>query len=533
MKSIFLYLFVVLFLFSCTNPNPASSLINTDQLTAQSFAININRDTVLKTSGGAFLDIPKGSITSTDSLVQLDIKEAYDAAAIIKAGLITQSNGEPLRSGGMLYFNARAGQKITITKPIRVAVPTKFIDKNMQLYKGEEKDGRINWIQPKTLKENPVVQQIDAGEILFKDNCRSCHKIDMDFVGPMLANVIKRKGKTWTYNFSRSHGVYATTDSAKPTPLVSESDNTNLIRTAPTVAADINSNMDAYWDAIYTNCLEHQFMSRGAPFLLPNTSLELLYRYVQNETERLHVPLLNKASVTSCLDSMIVYLKKAEKLYSIRNQLVKNTVPQNIENFAPPADYQPTGQPPVYPENGVSPEDHQSLYYQFTIDVTGWYNIDALLNSFDGKTATELRVRLIGAYHTKVSVHLEVPQINTFLEGGKLTGSDDVYGFYTKDGRIPLPLNAKAYIVAMGEADGNILFAKKEFTVSKNQSFDINPEVVTKEQFTAAISTISTSNINIEIKETETGRDLKKVDEQIKALDSLKPKRCDCGEAKK
>src|SRR6187431_1748522 len=39
------------------------------------------------------------------------------------------------------------------------------------------------------------------GEQLFKENCKSCHKIHTDAVGPALAGVSKRRKPEWIHNW--------------------------------------------------------------------------------------------------------------------------------------------------------------------------------------------------------------------------------------------------------------------------------------------------------------------------------------------
>jgi hypothetical protein len=58
MRKIFVLLTVLLFvIFSCNKlSEKQSSLLGIEKITAQLFKININKDTVLKTSHGAFLD---------------------------------------------------------------------------------------------------------------------------------------------------------------------------------------------------------------------------------------------------------------------------------------------------------------------------------------------------------------------------------------------------------------------------------------------------------------------------------------------
>jgi len=39
------------------------------------------------------------------------------------------------------------------------------------------------------------------GETLFKENCKSCHRIHQDFVGPALAGITERRSRKWLYAF--------------------------------------------------------------------------------------------------------------------------------------------------------------------------------------------------------------------------------------------------------------------------------------------------------------------------------------------
>jgi cytochrome c2 len=458
----------------------------------------------------------------------LEVKEAYTLEQMIKANLTTQSNGQPLSSGGMIYVNAANGQAIKIIKAIKVAVPTRYLDKKMQLYKGDETDSCINWNNPVTLTDNPMLSKIDEGALLFKNNCGSCHKVDVDFKGPALAHVIYRKGKDWAYNYE--HGIPASTAPVS-VPIYTEGSFNNYYETDTSKKVPLLDSL-AQMSFVYNTgfyypiCLKEHFAIEDTKFPhLNNTALDAIYRYIQNETERLQVPYPNN-NFTTCLDSCENYLAAINKLLDKRKALQKESVPQKIKNFRPPPDYVPSTTP-VYPDNSVEAEASKSLYYQFSISVVGWYNIDALLNSFDNKTETELRVRIAGRYKANVSVNLVVPVINTFLEGGKLTADGD-YGFYTKDGRIPLPLNAKAYILVMGETSGRIVFAVKEFIIAEKQSIEINPQPSTIENFNAAVNAIGNANIQIKSVETQAGKDLKENERQLKEAEKLKPKNCGC-----
>lgn len=523
------FLFILTGIISCTESFRKSfSLTGADKIPSQLFKINIHKDTVLKTLNGAYLDIPGKSISSIDSFVQLEIKEAYTLEHIIKANFTTQSNGQPLSSGGMIYVNAANGQTIKVTGTIRVAVPTKYLNKKMQLYKGDQTASGINWTNPVPLADNPLLNKIEEGALLFKNNCGSCHKVDADFKGPALAHVINRKGKDWAYYYPHgfpepprvpedlyvdgNYNEYNKTDTATYTPMV-----------------DSLGQMDFIYNTgfYYSACLKQHFATEGTNFPnLKKSSIDAIYRFIQNETERLQVPYPNN-NFTTCLDSCERYIAVMNKLLTKRKTLEKDSVPQKIKDFRPPAGYVPSNGTPKYPDNNVEAESNKSLYYQFTIDVVGWYNIDALLNSFDNKTETELRIRIAGNYKADVSVNLVVPVINTFLKGGKLTGDDD-YGFYTKDGHIPLPINAKAYILVMGEASGQIVFAVKEFIIAEKQSFEISPQQATIEDFNAAVDAAGNANIKIKSVETQAAKGLKENDKQLKEAENLRPNNCDC-----
>jgi len=55
----------------------------------------------------------------------------------------------------------------------------------------------------KKVEETPVVNI--NGEQLFKDNCASCHKCDVDFTGPALKGSLERWGdKALMYEFIKS-----------------------------------------------------------------------------------------------------------------------------------------------------------------------------------------------------------------------------------------------------------------------------------------------------------------------------------------
>src|SRR6185369_16880721 len=102
-----------------------------------------------------------GSLSSANgNKVVLQIKEALQLPDIIKAGLITTANGEWLSSGGMFFIEPE-DKSVQIVSELNVYIPTDFIDKENNFYKGIEENGKINWDKPEPVK---IPEQIDKFE---------------------------------------------------------------------------------------------------------------------------------------------------------------------------------------------------------------------------------------------------------------------------------------------------------------------------------------------------------------------------------
>ncbi|HVF95820.1 MAG TPA: hypothetical protein VM871_00780, partial [Flavisolibacter sp.] len=131
----FRLLLLALLYASCTNQQ-SSCLLSTESLPKQRFRINTKKDTVLKTTNGALLEIAKESFSSDE--VELVVQEAYPFDDNLKAGLTTMSNGKPLRSGGTIKIEATE-KRVKVLKPIRLSLPTKDLDGSMRVFTGEER----------------------------------------------------------------------------------------------------------------------------------------------------------------------------------------------------------------------------------------------------------------------------------------------------------------------------------------------------------------------------------------------------------
>ena len=134
-----------------------------------------------------------------------------------------------------------------------------------------------------------------------------------------------------------------------------------------------------------------------------------------------------------------------------------------------------------------------------------------------------------------MDIFLIIPSSKVYVRGGPTEKGEGEYAFADKNGKIFLPQNATAYIMAVKETESSIAFAIKEFTTSTKQELEISLQESTKEALSSAIKIIGNDRIQIGIKETKNAdsihkvnTDIKTIDEEIMKTEKLKPKNCDC-----
>jgi len=499
---------LAIIIFGCRLTDAAiHSLLNSSRLTSQLFSIDITKDTFLLTPKGAVIKLPKGTLVATGgNIVQLEIKEAYSMQDIIAAGLTTQSNGQPLSSGGMIYINAVGENSVKIKKAIAISIPTPFIDPNMQLFKGTlNKDSTINWTDPQPLPPNPLQAGLEMGKQLFDNNCATCHGIERDLTGPALLHAAKlaesrwgERGRAHLYEFTRNNSKVLT--------------------------------YDCYYRELYRQ------WNKTAMNVFPNlTNYELdnLYGYIENESDRLHLPVPDNG-IMRRLDSCKAYHEVAGNLIALKQQLEQNStnMVNELRGSAPLVAIDTTLPivPVELPENLVEIKPGKSLYYQFTIEAFGWYNVDILLKDLPGLKESTLTVRMQGAYRKNFQLYLVIPDLKVLTQAGALKDGADMYGFATTDGKINLPQNTRAWVFAVGEENEQILFAGAVFITSARQELSLTLSAITQEMFQLEIKKMGIPDIQLQVAATQTGIDLRKIIKELKTAEQLKPANinCDC-----
>lgn len=132
-------------------------------LPLQSFELNAEKDTVVETTDGIVIAIPANSFLDANGnpakgTIALEVKEALNAADVMKAGLNTKSGDKLLETGGMFYINARKdGKSLNIDpeNPLYAEIPSEETKPGMQLFEGKRlPDGTLDWINPKPIEKN-------------------------------------------------------------------------------------------------------------------------------------------------------------------------------------------------------------------------------------------------------------------------------------------------------------------------------------------------------------------------------------------
>ncbi len=180
----FLVSFLLLTLIQCNNST--YSLTNTIKVhlndpfkstivPSQSFDIDGKKDNVVEGENGTVVVCPKGCFKNSkgeivENNIKIELSEALTLEEMLLSNLTTISNGKPLETDGMIYFNATAnGEQLTINKdnPIHIEIPTTEKKPGMMAYKGiRDENGNMNWTGPKELDKFLVSVDLDLLDFL-------------------------------------------------------------------------------------------------------------------------------------------------------------------------------------------------------------------------------------------------------------------------------------------------------------------------------------------------------------------------------
>jgi hypothetical protein len=512
-----------------------------DSLRTQEFVVQIDRDTILHTEEGAIIKIAAGSLTSTDKNVVLLVKEAYALEDMIRAGLATKSGKDLLSSGGMFYIQAKNSANVKINKPLSIAVPTDEVNPEMKLFTGQTTPlGKIDWQDPVALKTD-TTKVVSEGETLFKENCKSCHLLGQESVGPDLAYIgkrrdfdfIKRYIKNSTAVIAGACGDYAglvvvDSSAAGITYIVDEMDHSN----------------DEY--AVCLNNAYNKSIMTAFP-ALTDKDIKALCDYFNDESKRLKLS-YPKDELYINFQKCKTYKALMSKLYAQKNVLKDKRTNKVGDNGAFVKQVDRSMRQLQMPNNAVnlSNEERKSLievqykpaeYYEVEINTFGWYNIDIMIKNVPGIKDSKLFVQVSDSFANQFQIYLVLPEAKIYGAGGLLKDKKDVYGFYEDNGNIKLPQGKTAHVYLVGEKDGQLLYAAATFVTDTLTNLSLNPTVISKGDFNLKIKELlQTEGMSVKAKDSKNAAMLRRIDsdlnaleEKIKEAEKSAPKDCDCG----
>lgn len=125
---------------------------------SQFFDIDTKKDNIVEGEQGTIIICPKGCFINSDGEVvtenvRIELAEAYSTEDMLTSNLTTTSDGMPLETDGMIFFNATAnGKQVAINKnkPVHAEMPTPDKKPDMMVFKGtRDENGNMNWTEPK------------------------------------------------------------------------------------------------------------------------------------------------------------------------------------------------------------------------------------------------------------------------------------------------------------------------------------------------------------------------------------------------
>jgi mono/diheme cytochrome c family protein len=476
------YIWLALLLSAC-NTTPIN-IFTQDNLHTQSFSINTKTDTTITTTEGIEVTIPANAISAATPTVTLLIKEALSLSDIIQAGLTTQTKDGILSSNGMFYINTK--ETSTILKPLQIKIPTQYADTAMRLYKGVADKDHIQWEAPEPLN---VIQSetIQHGEVLFQQNCKSCHAVDKKLTAPALANVESRWGdRKLLFKF---------------------------IRNSFSVLQDGDP---------YATCLYCEYNRMPKPLFpaLTDDDIEGILAFINRETVRLKVK--TSAADKTVNDSTRYYQRYYSELVAKRKLFIAENGSKVVAEIIKPegsVDRDTSGAMKVSIPTG------NAEYYQLTVEAYGWYNVDELLDKM-GSVKSRLAVSMKGNYSQTINMYLVIPEYKVFSQGGLLDNSTE-YGFYDGNGTIYLPQSKNAFIIAVGEEKGKIFYGQQPFITAKDQTIEISVTATSETEMKRALEKLGLDHVDISAKEVKHIDDLKQIEAEMERIRKVVPV-CDC-----
>ncbi|MBO9631678.1 MAG: cytochrome c [Chitinophagaceae bacterium] len=482
MKIILFAVGLLLMAMACKQSQPVNPLFNSSKLPIQIFTIDVTKETKLRTANGATILIPAGAIDAGDKKqITLQVQEAYSMEDILKGGLTTIHDGQPLSSAGMINIRPAAGEKATIKKPLYITVPSPYFDPEMGSYFGEEQNGQlVNWKKAErellpAIPASDNTQQLLAGKKSFNDNCATCHAIGKDLTGPDLAHIVQRMKKL---------------DPNYPEMLYAWTRNNQAVLASGNI----------YYVYQY---FQWNLTPMNVYPVISNVELDALYAYIQNESDinHLKIPSLFKdEKLDTCFtrlmkagyvaDRMVLdaapYQRHPMVIYHKENigkpefkGLLRNLSPTlfNVDSFMSSA----LGQSLNYADMPAN--------YTLPVNDWGWYNCDRIASNLPGAKDVSITVQLDAIpKNQKVAAYLLIPSIRLNIEG--VLKANNTFDFAPWN-KLKIPPGLESYIVLNSSDTTRLYGGVIKFTLAEKQTFNYTLQPIDSKRLDEFLTEIS------------------------------------------
>lgn len=480
LTSIFL---VIILLSACgINKKPIKDFLSPSNLKSQFFSIDPARYNQIKTNHGSLIKIPAGAIHSAGSKsVQIEVKEVLSANEIIQSGLITESNGRPLQSAGMIYINATVNnENADLVKPISVSLPGDSFDPAMKIFKGEmTKDSVINWVNPVQPDTTIPNQVAEWGKALFQTKCASCHHLYYDGTGPALYGMEQRgpwRNRQNIYAFIHNAGAFMARDR-------------------------------------YTQELKRRYGSMMTSFPdLDSSAINALLFYIKSEELRNGGSFRNPCGYDTIIAEEVPDYIRGSKADTTKYVKPENVITEVVvdtgyiyDDTTTVYDYEDTT---VYDSNDatsvfVTVEDYQPDVYNFEIGSFGWYNVDAFIEGYPGLTDVKISGTLSGLKENEnMTVYLFCPgkKISQYV----IHQNGEEFDFDKSSAGLPFFLNERVILFAITTENGSARYGIKEFTTKKKQVVDLEIKQSSEKELLDKIKSIKLEGVSLSDVKVET-----------------------------
>ncbi len=455
-------------------------------LPARYFDVPVNKDTTITTAKGLKIEIPNGALKAAGSRARIVVREAFTLADMVRGKLATRTGNDALCSGGMFYVGA-GDKDVKLLKPITVWLPTLKQVPGMKLYKGDvAANGTIDWVDPTPLPEQELSEYLKEGQVLFRNNCASCHSTTRKSTGSALAFLDQRRDWHWL-----EHWVW------NSAAMIGGGDRLSVY-----IYDVYNKTAMTAFPSITTKQLHQIFdyANYEARDIDPNTIPD--YKKQMDSCD-LYCELAgkNKQQVDSLVDIYSHYFAKEE---------ASNWATNNAAT--------------------VIVETQRQLYYQTNIEAFGWHNVDILSKNLPGFESSSLVVSAPLPGNTSLEVWLLLPGKKIYLNGYMKNDEPNNFIFYENDEQIPLPQNERAIVFATGVKDGKDYFGVGEFITSRNNKYALKMVPTTLDSIAHWMAGLDTMGINMTVRETSIAQQLRQLNGSAAKLKQVRPQNCNCKE---